>query len=68
MSFTTVINDIQVLPYEEKIQVRYLLEKYLNEEKRERIYKNYMNSLKRANAGELKFTSNIDELIDSVKE
>lgn len=67
MSFSSVIEEIQVLPYEEKIQVRFLLNKYLNEDKRERIYKNYRSSLKRAEAGELHFTTNIDELIDSVK-
>ena len=68
MSFTSVIEDIQELPFEDKIKVRYLLDKYLKEEKRERIYKNYRSSLKRAEAGKLNFTSNIDDLIDSVKE
>jgi hypothetical protein len=34
VSFTTVINDIQALPYGEKIKVRFLPDKYFIEEKR----------------------------------
>jgi hypothetical protein len=68
MSFTTVIEDIQSLPLEDKIKVRSLLDKYLIEEKRDRLYKSYKHSLKRAEAGSLNFTSDIDELINSVNE
>jgi PBP1b-binding outer membrane lipoprotein LpoB len=62
MSFTSVIEDIQVLDFEDKIKVQFLLNKYLVEEKRERIYKNNTSSLKNAEAGKLNFTSNINEL------
>jgi hypothetical protein len=67
MSFTSVIEDIQRLPFEDKIKVKFLLDRYLKDEKREKIYKNYKTSLKNAESGKLCFTSNIDELIESVK-
>jgi hypothetical protein len=67
MSFTSVIADIQMLPFEDKIKVRFLLDKYLKDEKRQKIYKNYRTSLKNAESGKLNFSSNIDELIDSAK-
>ena len=68
MSFTSVIEDIQVLPLKDKLKVRYLLNQYLIEDKRERLYKKYKSSLKRAEEGKLHFTSDIDELINSAKE
>jgi hypothetical protein len=68
MSFTSVVEDIQELPRVDKLKVRYLLDKYLLEEKREKIYKKYQKSLKRAKEGKLTFSSNIDELINSVKD
>jgi hypothetical protein len=37
MSFTSVIEDIQVLDFEDKIKVQFLLNIFLIEDKRERI-------------------------------
>ena len=68
MLYSALIEEIQGLPTENKIEVRSLIDKYLTEEKRNEIEKNYKTSLKRAKAGKLHFTSNIDELINSVKE
>jgi hypothetical protein len=67
MSYTALIEELQALPTEDKIEVRSLIDKYIIEDKRNQIEKNYKASLKRAKAGKLHFTTDIDELMNSVK-
>jgi hypothetical protein len=63
MSYSELIEEIQALPTEEKIEVRSLIDKYLIEERREEIFQNHLDALKMAKNGELNFTSDTDELM-----
>jgi len=66
MQYSALIDEIQALPTEMKLEVRSLIDKYIIEEKRSQIEKNYKSSLKRAKAGKLKFTSDVDELMKTI--
>lgn len=68
MSYSELIEEIQLLPTEEKIEVRSLIDKYLIEERREEIYQNHLEAIKMAERGELKFTSDTDELMKMLDE
>jgi alpha-ketoglutarate-dependent taurine dioxygenase len=63
MSFSDVVEAIKTLSLEEKEEIQSLLAQYLREERREEIYQNYLASQKEEKAGKLKFSSDIDELI-----
>jgi len=63
MSFSELIEEIQTLPTEDKIEVKELIEKFLVEERRNEIYNNYLDAKIMADRGELKFTSDTDELM-----
>jgi len=58
-NFTKTVENIQQLSLEEKSEIYFLLKKYLIEDRREEIYRNYQNSKKRKN---WKFTNDIKEL------
>jgi hypothetical protein len=62
MSFATLVEEIKKLPLEDKIELKYLIEKYVIEERRNKIYKNYKKSLMEAERGELEFSDDVDEL------
>lgn len=62
VGFNNIIDKVQDLSYDEKEELKFLLEKYIIEEKREMILKNYHESLQELKSGKLKFSSNIDEL------
>jgi len=63
MSFTEIVDNIQTLPFDEKMELKNLLEKYLIEERREEIYQSSIEALKMAEKGELKFSNKTDELM-----
>jgi len=63
MSFTEIVDNIQNLPFDEKLEIKNLLDKYLIEERREEIYQNHLSAVEMADKGELKFSSNTDELM-----
>lgn len=62
MSFSDVVETIKNLSLEEKQEIQALLTQYLRQERREEIYNNYQESISGEQQGELKFSSNIDEL------
>ncbi len=68
MSYAELIEEIQGLPRESKVEIKGLIESYLVEEERIEIEKDYKSSLKLANAGKLQFSSNIDNLLNSIKD
>jgi alpha-ketoglutarate-dependent taurine dioxygenase len=68
MSFSDVVEAVKTLSLEEKEEIQKLLVQYLREERREEIYQNYLASKEEENAGNLKFSSNIDELIQFLED
>jgi len=68
MSFSDVVEAIKTLSTEEKQQIQLLLQQYLREERREEIYENFQTAKIEQQKGELKFSSNIDELKQLIEE
>ena len=68
LRYATLIETVKSLSTEEKEEIRFLIEKYLIEERREDIYGNYQNSLKEAEGGQLEFLSDVNRLRRMVEE
>ncbi|MBH8573769.1 hypothetical protein I8752_12210 [Nostocaceae cyanobacterium CENA369] len=68
MSFSDVVEAIKGLSIEEKQELQILLKQYLREERREEIYKNLNTAQIEEQKGELKFSSNINELKQLIEE
>lgn len=66
--FASIIEEVKNMSSEDKEELRFLLEKYLIEERREEIYKNYSNSLQELKCGKLEFTNDINKLKEMVRE
>ena len=62
MTYNNLVDEIQNLSFEDKENLKELLEKYLIEEKRESIYKEYQESAQELKEGKLKFSDDIEEL------
>ena len=62
MSFNDLVEAIRSLSLEEKQEIQNLLTQCLREEQRDELYRSYQRSLIEEQNGELKFSSNIDEL------
>jgi len=67
-TFAAIVEEVQKLSAEEKEELQRLLAKYLVEARREEIYQNYLDSKKRAQHGELKFSNDVDELRKTLHE
>ncbi|MDZ8189641.1 MAG: hypothetical protein RMX96_32990 [Nostoc sp. ChiSLP02] len=68
MTFSDVVEAIKSLSTEEKLEIQLLLQQYLREERREEIYHNFRTAQVEQQNGELKFSSNIDELRQLIEE
>ncbi|QSJ17649.1 hypothetical protein JYQ62_01865 [Nostoc sp. UHCC 0702] len=68
MSFNDVVEAIKGLSFEEKQELQLLLRQYLREERREEIYENFKTAQLEEHNGELKFSSNINELKQLIEE
>ncbi len=68
LSYTEIVNEIKRLSFEEKEELKSLLENYLAEESRKEkeIAKNHVQSLEELRNESLKFSSNINELKQSL--
>lgn len=62
LRYDNLIESVKSLSSEEKKELNFLIEKYLIEERREEIYRNYQNSLKEDREGRLEFSSDINKL------
>lgn len=60
--FNDLVENIKSLTTEEKEEIKFLLERYLIEERMEEIYENYQDSIKEFKEGKLVFSDKIDEL------
>ncbi|MGL4884155.1 MAG: hypothetical protein ACRC8K_24335 [Waterburya sp.] len=68
MGFSEVVEAIKSLSFEEKQEIQTLLTQYLREEGRDELYENYQKSLIEEQNGDLKFSSNINELKQLIEE
>lgn len=68
MSFSELVEAIKNLSTEEKQEIQLLLNKYLTEERRDQMYKNFIISKVDEQNGELKFSSNINKLRQLIEE
>ena len=68
MAFSDVVEVIKGLPTDEKREIQLLLRQYLREESREEIYENFQLAQAEHNRGDLKFSSNINELRQMMEE
>ena len=60
--FSNVIEDVKRLSIDEKEELLFLLDRYLIEERRSRIYQNYQESLKELQENKLEFSNNVSHL------
>ena len=68
MSFSDVVEAVKCLSSEEKHELQLLLQQYLREERRQDIYEKFKTAQLEKSKGELKFSSNINELKRLVEE
>jgi hypothetical protein len=68
MKFSDVVESIKSLSLDEKEEIQSLLAQFLREERRDEIYQNYVVSKQREREGKLKFSSDIDELMQSLED
>jgi hypothetical protein len=68
MTFSDVVEEIKSLSTDEKHELQLLLKQYLREERREEISENFKSAQVEQQAGELKFSANIQELRQLIEE
>lgn len=67
-TFAGVVEEVKQLSFDEKQELKDLLEIYLIEERRQEILENGEQSRRELKNGELKFSSNIDELMEMLND
>ncbi|MBD2184051.1 hypothetical protein H6S82_06900 [Planktothrix sp. FACHB-1355] len=68
MTFNDVVEVIKSLSIAEKQKIQLLLKQYIREERRDEIYDNFKLAQVEQQEGELKFSSNINELRQMIEE
>ena len=68
LKYDNLIEIVKSLSTEEKEELKFFIEKYLIEERREEIYRNYQNSLKEAEERKLEFSSKVNKLRKMIEE
>ncbi|OCR02482.1 hypothetical protein BCD67_00920 [Oscillatoriales cyanobacterium USR001] len=68
MTFNDVVEVIKGLSTDEKQEIQLLLKQYIREERRDEIYDNFKLAQVEQQKGELKFSSNINELRQLIEE
>jgi hypothetical protein len=63
-TFAGVVEEVKQLSFDEKRELKNLLESYLAEERRQEILENGEQSKQELKNGKLKFSSNADELVE----
>lgn len=67
-NFAGVVENVKQFSFDEKRELKNLLESYLIEEKRQEILENGEKSKRELKNGELKFSSNVDELMEMLND
>lgn len=60
--YNTLVEEVKKLSVEEKEELKFLIEKYLVEERRDEIFKNYQKSKKEIEEEQLEFSGDIKRL------
>ena len=60
--YNTLVEEVKKLSVEEKEELKFLIEKYLVEERREEIFKNYQESKREIEEEQLEFSGDIKRL------
>ena len=60
--YNTLVEEVKKLSFEEKEELKFLIEKYLVEERREEIFKNYQESKREIEEEQLEFSGDIKRL------
>ncbi|HHT9146495.1 MAG: hypothetical protein HY607_00255 [Planctomycetes bacterium] len=60
--YNTLVEEVKKLSVEEKEELKFLIEKYLVEERRDEIFKNYQESKKEIEEEQLEFSGDIKRL------
>ncbi len=60
--YSEITEAVQSLKYEDKVELKELLNHYLIEERREYIYRNFQKSKKEVSSGKVKYYKSSDEL------
>ena len=60
--YNTLVEEVKKLSFEEKEELKFLIEKYLVEERRDQIFKNYQESKKEIEEEQLEFPGDIKRL------
>ncbi|NCS79968.1 MAG: hypothetical protein GPJ17_23645 [Microcystis aeruginosa K13-07] len=68
MTFSEVVEAIKTLSLGEKEEIQFLLEQFLREEQRDKIYQNYLVAKQNEKEGKLKFSSDTYELMQFLEE
>ena len=62
VNFATVVENVQSLSFDDKFELKELLGKYLIEERRDKIYQNYLLSKQEEIDNSLEFSSSMNQL------
>jgi hypothetical protein len=68
MTFNDVVEVIKSLSTHEKQEIQLLLNQYIREQRRDQIYDNFKLAQVEQQKGEMKFSSNINELRQLIEE
>ncbi len=68
LRFDNLVDEVKKLSVEEKEELEFLVERFLVEERREDIYKNYRKSLQELGEGKLEFSSDLNRLKHRLEE
>jgi len=68
VTFSDVVESIKSLSTDEKQEIQLLLKQYLREERREEIFESFQLAQVEQQNGELRFSSNINELRQLIEE
>jgi len=67
MSFAELVDEIYTLDYENKRELKTLIEKYMIEDRRKEIRNNYIEAIELADNNELYFTAETDDLMSMLR-
>ncbi|MCK8602710.1 hypothetical protein [Desulfoferrobacter suflitae] len=67
-NFAAIVEDVKNLSAEEKEELKFLLEQYILEERRNQIHMNYQESLTEMQEGKIKFRATVNELQRTLEE
>lgn len=67
-NFSNLVEEVKKISSEDKEELKFLIERYLIEERRKEIYQNYKESLNELNEKKLNFSSDINKLYEMIEQ